>query len=272
MGVRGAIKAGGGGFLNNQDVEWKGGEFSAVAPKAKKAGQWLYFVPTLQQDGADKEVTQHFFVGDKDEYEVSKDGTELSMADGTPVTFGGKTPFGRLVTTMLDNGLDESELPDIEAVDKKGQAENALHFNDIIGRRMRMVQEVDVEGTKKRGPRVYENAQGKQVETPRTNTVVSVVYPADGGSTKGSTKGKGKAAEADDDDIDETVADYIVEALKSSKSKSLKADDLSMALTKVLIGKKNRDAIKDRGLEESMHETEKGWTYNAKKETLTLDE
>lgn len=271
MGFRGAIKQGGGGLFNNQDYTFVEYEFSDVAPGEKKSGEWLYFVPTFLVDGGDKDAgqSQHMFIGAAERYEVSKDGQELTMADGSPVTWSAKVPFGRFTDTLTgDNGVDESELPDIEGGDP-------LTFEAILGRRLRLVQEVDVEGTAKRGPRKYKNAQGKTVEVPRTVTVVANVYPADGGGKaagKTNAKAKGSAKDADDDDIDETVADYIVEALKASKSKSLKVDDLSMALTKVLIGKKNRDAIKARGLEESMHETEKGWTYNAKKETLTLDE
>lgn len=239
-GFAGGIKEGG-GFLNNVDGTITGYEFTAVPPNGKEDGEWLYFVPTIQQDGADKEVTQHFFLGAAENYEISKDGQSVS-ADGG-VTFGAKTPFGRLIKSMLANGLDEESLPDLEGGDD-------LELSALVDRRYRFAQEIDEAANAKLGKRkVKDKKTKKMVEYNRTNTVVVKVYDADEDEApKGKaakTTGKASKSKKDDDGDDLTgEADSIVTDLLSDNDGEIERGKLSLALTKVLMKNANREALK----------------------------
>ncbi len=193
MGFRDAIKTGGGGFLNNVDVEFTGYNFVDHSFNEEKTGDYCYFVPEFKVDGADEPVTQSFFIGGNDRYEISKDGQELTMEDGSPVTFTGKMGMGRFIAGMLDKAeaasIDlESELPDLASGE-------ALSFETLVGRRFRVKQEIDVERNNKSGKRrVKDKKTGKMVEYPHTYTVIDAVLGAssNGNGAKATPAAAGK--------------------------------------------------------------------------------
>lgn len=259
MSFRDGIKKGGGGFFTGDGTQLSY-EFTKRFKGDKKDGDWVYFVPTVQLDGADKTIDQHMFVGGSDTFEVSDDGQELTMADESPVTFGGNTPFGRYIDTATEKDTDDlftSELPDIGA----GEAMNLTALN---GQRFRYEQEVDVKGTEKRGPKKVKNKRtGKMVEYPRTNTVIAAVLgEAAKSSTKGSTKPSGskkKGAEDDPDDED-AVAAKALEILEAALSNGpVMRKSLSLPVTKALLqmAKTNKpfaEAVKAKALDEDFQD------------------
>lgn len=237
-GFAGAIKQGG-GFLNNVDGTITGYEFTAVPPNGKEEGEWLYFVPAIKVDGADEEVSQHFFLGAAEDFEISKDGQTLSREDG--ITFGAKTPFGRLLTSMLANGLDESELPDLEGGDD-------LELSALVDKRYRFIQEIDEEANRKLGKRkVKDKKTKKTVEYNRTNTLVSKVYgevkEEKGGKSSSKSASTKKAKDDDGDDLT-AEADAVVADILSENEGEVERGKLSLALTKALMKNKNREALK----------------------------
>src|SRR5690349_12711937 len=150
MGIRGAIKQGG-GFWNNVDGELKGVIFTNVPPgQDAEASEWAYMVPSIHIDGAEAPTTQHLFMGAAERHEFEDGGTEITGANGASFTVGANTPAGRFINSLLDANPEvdiEGALPDIEAGD-------ALDFSGIAGTRLRLKQEVDAEGTRKQGKRV----------------------------------------------------------------------------------------------------------------------
>jgi hypothetical protein len=236
-GFSDGIKEGGGGFLNNVDGKITGYEFTTCPPNSKDESEWVYLVPSILIDGASDEVTQHFFLGAAENYEISKDGQTLS-ADGG-VSVGGKTPAVRLIKSMLANGLDESLLPDLGAGDD-------LELSALVDRRYRFFQEIDEEANKKLGKRKVKDPKTKKtVEYNRTNTLVSKVYDADDEKpAKGGKSVAGKASKKNADvDLTEE-ADSIVTDLLADNDGEIERGKLSLALTKVLMKNANREALK----------------------------
>lgn len=257
MGFRDQIKSGG-GFLNDVDATITGYEFTNKDVKGVES-EWIYFVPSIKQDGAEDEVTQHFFMGGADRYEVSKDGQTVTDTDGGPVSISAKMPFGLLLTSMLDNGLDEDGLPDLS----EDGAE--LTLEALVDRRYRFIQVKDEKATKELGKRKDKKTKK---EYDRTNTVVSKVYDADEAPSKGkkAAAGKSKGKEKDNDLTDE--ADDILNGIIKEGKGSVPAAKLSMILTKKLIKNDNRDALRKLILSDKFQAREEGWTVNSDDETL----
>lgn len=240
----------GGGFWNNVNVKITEYEFSPKGPGEKKAGDWVYLVPTVREDGKDKDTNQHLFLGGVKNYEISKDGQSVTSIDENSgealemTTYGAKTPAGRFLDTLLENGFPEDELPDLGAGE-------ALNLEAIVGYRIRLVQEVDVEGTKKRGQRVDEKT-GKKYD--RTNTVVAAVYgnddaPAKGTGAKTAVKGpKGIKADKGADALAKQTDDAVIAVIEGNVTKANKTGatpvaKLSMGVFRIVKGD-NKDAVR----------------------------
>jgi hypothetical protein len=100
------------------------------------------------------------------------------MVDGSPVTCSSAVGFGQFVTSLMEAsdkaGADlESELPDLEEVDKHGNAVNPLTFNALIGRRFRLRNVVDEDANKYCGKRVV--GGGKEREVDRSYTAIDAI-------------------------------------------------------------------------------------------------
>lgn len=90
---------------------------------------------------------------------------------------------------------------------------------------------------------------------------------------RGKANGKAKdddADEGDDDALFEEGVEALIAALEANDN-TLALDDLSDALDVELKGHKNRKAIIALMDDAETLEREKGWTFNAKKKTITLD-
>jgi hypothetical protein len=243
MGFRGAVKSGGGGFLNNVDGKITDYIFSDVGPGSDTKGDWIYFVPEFQVDGSDNVVSQHLFFGGKDRYSISKDKKTLTSVDGGPITFNteGKKGFiggPYFLISLLDNGLDEAELPDLEGGEP-------LNLENLIGYRVRFKQVEDEKATASQGPRVYKNKDGKEVKTPRTVVGVSAVYGKEGGAAKGAstkpTLAKGSKATAT---VVRDKADAAMLKLIAAKGGTLRVAQISSGIIQQLIGDTDKDAVR----------------------------
>jgi hypothetical protein len=237
MGFRGAVKSGG-GFLNGVDGKIVGYSFTAKGPGSDSNGEWVFFVPQIHTDGAEKAITQHLFFGGADRYTISKDGQTVENADGGNVTIGANTPTALFLTSMLDNGLDEAELPDLEGGEP-------LNLAGIVGYRARFAQQVDEKATSKLGKRKYKDAQGNEREANRTNTVVSAVYGKEGGASgKAATKptlAKGSKATAT---VVRDKADAAMLKLIAAKGGTLRVAQISSGIIQQLIGDTDKDAVR----------------------------
>lgn len=222
MGFRSALKGGG---LFTGDGTLGQFTFSAIAPGAKKAGEWAYIVLAFTQDGKQKEDTQHLFLGGADQYQFKEGGTEaISLNDktGEPAPksrIGKKTPAGLFFRTLYAAadaaGVDlDTVLPDIDAGE-------ALDFSALSGARVSLGQEVDVKGTAEKGKR--QGSDGNEYD--RTNTVVESFYSLGDGDVKPATKGgkpaAGKAGKPKAEDTSvRDAADAVVEALIADAKKA----------------------------------------------------
>lgn len=281
-GFRSAIKKGGGGFLNNVDGEVVDYEFTTTNAKGDDTA-WVSFVPTFKVDGAEKPVTQHFFVGGADRYEISSDGKSLTMVDESPVTFGFSVAFGKFVDSVLTAAekaeVDlESELPDLGAGEP-------LNLEALIGRRFRFIQEVDEVANAKVGKRPRKKdgkpvigADGKPVLDNRTTTVVAALLGATNGNGKSNGKAatkpsSKKAAAAAEVDADEEAVTYLRTILQKAP---VNRKDLRLATAKALMKLKQSDveqaeAIKTLILDEEWQESQ-DWLTVDKKGNLSVDE
>lgn len=211
-------------------------------------------MPQFLVDGADEPVDQHMFLGATERYSISDDGQELTMEDGSPVTFGFSTPFGRFMDSLLNAAekaeVDlESELPNLE----DGEA---LNLETLVGRRFRVKQEVDEAGNAKRGKRKVKK-NGKTTEYDRTNTVIDAILGGEtkksGGksSTKPAAGKKGKQTE--EDDLDTEAQDVLKDVLAKG---AVNRKNLSLPVTKALMKNDNKDALKKTILDEEWQDAQ----------------
>ena len=236
MSFLNAMKSGG-GFLNNVDGRLLGFEWTAVPPNGQAEGEWVYLVPSIRVDGSDKDVTQHLFFGGADKYAISADGRSITMRDGSPVTFGAKTPVGRFLTTLVQKGGDaiEAVLPNLE----EGAA---LNLDGVAGSRVRFVQEKDEAGTAKRGQReVKDPKTGKVAKYDRTNTVISAVYEVGSGAgaakqaaPKTNGSGKAKAAAADASAVADLALEILLTVLGDTENGSISKAKLRVPVMQAL--------------------------------------
>jgi hypothetical protein len=222
MGFKGKA---GGGFWNGVTGKLTGFEFTNVGPgDSGDKTDWVYLVPTFLADGADedKATTQHLFLGGQDRYSISKDGQTIQSvnedgSDAEVTTYGAKTPAGRFLDTMVEAGTElgiEALLPDLDAGEP-------INLGPLEGIRVRLAQEKDEAGTKKRGQRVAANGN----KYDRTNSIVDAVYELPAGKGKAVNKSSGtrviKGAKADvnaaRDKADAVVVQLIADAIKADK-------------------------------------------------------
>lgn len=261
MGFRSAIKKGG-GFLNNVDGVLKGYEFTARFKDEKKDGEWVYFVPQVLTDGADDPIDQHMFLGASEKYSISKDGQELTMEDGSPVTFGFSTPFGIFMDSLLNaaekaNYAIEEDLPDLE----KGEA---LSLESQVDKRFRFKQQVDEEGTKKFGKRVSGSGKNKR-EYDRTNTIIDAILgEAKGGGKTNTSKGPSSKKTAD---LDGEAADVLKDILEKGE---VNRKNLSLPVTKALMKNDNKVPLKEMILDEDWQDKQ-DWLTVDKKGNLSVE-
>lgn len=202
-----------GGFLNNVDGkivgyeftdEFNGQPFVPGKVKGKDKFHSLYFVVQVQLDGADDIETTTLFVGGADDFEIENDGHTLTpLEDGFGLS--NRSGLALFINSLVAAGFDENLLP-----------EDEINFEAIIGARVRFVQVLNEEATKKLGKR-KDKKTGKEYD--RNDLQIAAYYGQEdvkAGKAKGKTTtvAKGKKAQANDDDVDlETLADETLLAV-----------------------------------------------------------
>lgn len=208
MGFSEALRTG--GFWNEVDVTYKGTTFTTVPPGGKTPSEWIYAVPSVRVDGAEKDTTQHLFMGGADRYVIAKDGKSVTAKEGN-VRINVKTPFGVFITSLLKAEFPESRLSDLGAGE-------ALTLEALNGERFRFAQIIDEAGTKKAGKRT--GAEGREYN--RTNTVITDFYGNKEGGVKGQSKANGASGDADAANLAvKTLKDVLEQKGALAKSKAI---------------------------------------------------
>jgi hypothetical protein len=265
MGFRSAITKGG-GFLNNVDGTQVSYEFSRRFKTEKKDGPNLYFVPVIQKDGADDTIDQHLLIGKGNRYDLSDDGQEITMSDGSPVKFPFFLPFGRFMDSLIEKGFPEDSLPDLEAGEP-------LELSALNGERFRYKQEVDEASNAKVGKRKVKGKDGKIKEYDRTNTVIDAVLGV-AGKAAGKSAGKPAAGKAtskanDEDALNDEAMDVLRDVLDNAKTPVMRKN-LSLPITKALLKNENKDAIRDIILDEDWQNAQDFIAVDKKGGVITL--
>jgi hypothetical protein len=203
---------------------------------------------------------------------VSDDGLTLSTPDGQNI--GARSEAGIFITSLVAGGFDEALLSD---------SEEEINYEPIIGTRVRLMQEIDAEKTKRQGKQ--KGKDGKEYD--RRNLLVSTVHDlpvadkkANGkakagakASTKVAAKSKGKAAdEPDDEQIEADGAEFVLEMLADAPSGKLAKSKLRMGLLKKRMKYPFREALEEKVFDDAFLASVEGMTYNKKTQTLALDE
>lgn len=251
-----------GGFLNNVDGCITSYEFTDEFPggdgkprKGKSDFHSLFCVLSARVDGADEDVTTTFFVGDADAFEIEDDGHTLMPVEESN-NIGANTGWGKFIQSLVDAGFPEADL-----------SETDINFEPIIGWRVRFIQRVDVETTKRLGKR--KSKDGKR-EFDRTDVVVDVVYgppeeTKSAGKSVKATKGvsTGKAGK-DTNDVAELAIKTLVGILGDQKDNSLPKSKVSMKVLQVLLKHPQREEVRTLlNNDEFLESQDMPWAYDA---------
>jgi hypothetical protein len=260
MGARPTqFKKGSGGFLDGVDGvitdyiftdEFNGEPFKpGKDPKTKKDKfHALYFLLSAKPDGAEDSVTTTLFAGGADDFRISDDGKTIwdaeyetqEDADAQESTrqLGANTALGKFVTSLVDAGFPIANLSDAQST----------NFEPIIGSRVRFVQRVNVEDTKKLGKKVDKKTKK---EYDRKDLLIDQVYAVGDGSSeaadeapvtaaKGKAGAKGKPAAVD---VPTLAASTLVDILKENDNQIAKSK-VSMRVLTMLMKHPNREDVK----------------------------
>lgn len=197
----------------------------------------IYMLLEVTPDGADEPNKRSLYLGSGQYLKIEDDGKTLvsSDDDGTPRLYDGGEVFKFIESLEAAGFPAESRFPDINE-------EKKINFEGMIGTRIRVVNEIDEEATKKFGKRKVTKGKHKGKEFNRTYTKVTKVFGKEDakGGKKGSAVKSGKSTkpakdEDADVDADETpaisnkVADKFLLALLKTQPKE-QADKSALAL------------------------------------------
>ncbi len=251
MGARPSTFKRGGGFLNNVDAVITGYQFevgdTVQIKKGDRKGEDftpLSLVPSFRVDGADEDVSIRLLIGDAARFgAVSDDGLTLDTPEGQ--SFGANSEAGIFIASLCENGFPEDRLSDDDTT---------INFEPIVGTRVRVVNEVNAEKTKRQGKQVNKTTKK---EYDRRDLKIAEVYevadvkPAAKAKTpakttaKAPTKGNGKVSAASVKDTVEELATQTLLAILKSSGGSLPKAKLSAKVLNKLLKDPNRDAARN---------------------------
>lgn len=279
MGARPSSFKRGGGYLNEVDATLVGytfevGETSKIKKGDRKGEDFtpLSFVPQFEVDGDDDSKddpkTQRLLIGDAEQFgEVSDDGLTLSTPDGQSI--GARSEAGIFIASLCAGGFPEERFSD---------SDDEINYEPAIGTRLRLVQQVNEEKTKRQGKQKNEKT-GKQYD--RKDLLVQTVHEVPGGkatgkaakpsaSSKPAAKGK-KVADADEVDIPTLASATLQAILADAKDNTILKSKLSMAVLKKLTRDDNRETVREWLMEDENLEGLDGITYNKKKQIIVAE-
>ena len=213
----------------------------------------IYLLLEITPEGADEPQKRSLYLGSGQFLRIEDDGKSLvsSDDDGTPRLYENGEVFKFIESLEAAGFPAESRFPDITE-EKKINFEGMVDYG-----RVRIVNEIDEEATKKFGKRKVKKGKHKGKEFNRTYTKVTKFWapgeePAGSTASAKSVKG-GKATskatkevEADEDDADvptvsNKVADRVIKALvDAAKNNTIKLVDASLAITRFAAVKTNK--------------------------------
>jgi hypothetical protein len=263
-----AFKRGGGGFLNGVDAVFTGysfltGETVKIKNGARKGEDFtpLSLVPTFRVDGADADVSQRLLIGDADNYgPVSEDGLTLEMGDGA---IGASSEAGIFIDSLVEGGFP---------VENFDEDETTLNLEPVIGTRLRLVQEVNADKTKRQGKQKNEKT-GKEYD--RRDLKVATVHEVGAGPAKAAKGGKpAKGAKAPKAaDVSELAAATLTDILAANDG-SIATAKLKMKVFAAFGAKHpqrdQRDAVIAYLTDTDNFAALDGISYDAKKGTLSI--
>lgn len=268
MGARPTQFKKSGGFLNGIDGvitdytftdEFDGEAFkpgrNAVTKKEKFHS--LNVLLTVRPDGADEDVSTTLFAGGFDDFKISDDGKTIwdaqyeTQEEADAATdarqLGANTAIATLISSLVDAGFPITNLSDAQST----------NFEPIIGSRVRFVQRVNAEATKKLGKR--KSKDGKK-EYDRQDLVIDQVYsvgdgtvaetepvkPTKGGKPAPATKpvaGKKGKTEPAVEDIKDLSATTLVSILSDNDGQIAKSK-VSMKVLTALMKHPQREDVR----------------------------
>jgi len=99
-------------LLDNVTVTWKDLKWEITDFGGKSKEDWLALHIKLEEDNGTVHEDQWWFAGDPKDYIISEDGKQIAPT-GSRTTFGGKTPYGLLIKSLLDG----DEFPEDQITD-----------------------------------------------------------------------------------------------------------------------------------------------------------
>jgi hypothetical protein len=271
MGARPSSFKRGGGYLNGVDVTLVGYTFlvgdAAEIKKGNRKGEMftpLSLVPEFQEDGASETKTQRLLIGDATNFgDVSEDGLTLDTPDGQ--VFGASSEAGIFLASLCDSPV----FPE----DRFEDTNERINLEPMIGTRMRLVQEVNAEKTKRQGQQTGKDGKMYDRKDLKVGEVYSVA--ATGKAAKGKPVAGKKAAvvEFDAQDAADTVLPVIVEKAGGTLQKRQLSAKFQVTVTSKHPLYENRDAIRDLILSDDYlnEASERGIIeYDAKKQVLSV--
>lgn len=283
MGARPSSYKKSGGFLNGVDCvitdyqltdefngePYKPGKIKGSDGKLMDRPHSLNVLLSVRVDGAEEDTTTTLkAAGEFDAWEVSEDGhTVTPVEDG--LEFSANAAFSKFMASLCNpsegKGFPEELLP-----------EDTFNFEAIIGTRLRLVQQTDIERTKKFGKRV-DKKTGKSFD--RQDLVVEQVYELPAGSSSGvkaakgkvaaAPKGKAKAVEPEGDDLDQLAKDTLVEILAAAKGNTIAKSKLSMAVLTKLMKHPQREDVRKLIFTDDFLTQEDGWSFDKAKQVVS---
>ena len=289
----------GGGFLNNvvgviADYEFTPdfpGSDGKRKPKGKDAFNPLYFLLTVEADGADQPQTTTLFAGSADDFEISDDGKTLTPVDDN-VGLRMNTDLGKFLTSLVSpengDGFPEESLPD------DGEP---INYEAIIGARVNFVQVKDEEAMAKAakkwrqsGGKFNEQGQKKGKDGKYYNltyvTVDAVLSlpaddekPAKGAKSVGKASARpaparsgkaGKSSDGEEVDIVALATDTLLSILSDNDNEIKKASLPGLLVKKLGVKHPHREEVRKMIYSDDFLETEAGWSYDKKSKSQTI--
>lgn len=271
----------GGGFLDGVDCvivdyqftdefngePFKPGKIKGSDGKPMDKPHSLNVLLTVRVDGADENTTTTLKAAkDFADWTVSEDGhTVTPNEDGANLAAG--TAFAKLISSLCSvGGFDENLLP-----------ENEINYEAIIGYRVRLVQQVDEERTRKYGQK-KDKKSGKAFD--RKDLVVDQVYgvaePAPkskGGKANPPSKSAKKTApvvEAEEVDVEQLSKDTLG-SIVADAGGSIAKSKISMKVLTKLMQHPNREDVRKLIFTDEFLALEDGWKYNKAKQLVTIE-
>jgi hypothetical protein len=211
----------------------------------------IYLLLEVTPDGADEPNKRSLYLGSGQFLRIEDDGKTLvsSDDDGSPRLYEGGEVFKFIESLEAAGFPAESRFPDITE-EKKINFEGMVDYG-----RVRIVNEIDEEATKKFGKRKVKKGKHKGKEFNRTFTKVTKFWAPgeepEGGAkaSKGATKTSTKATKAEPEDTDDEateavsnkIADRVMAGiLEATKNNSIKVVDIALAVTRYASNKANK--------------------------------